>query len=74
MRDLSKTCSACVFWTGDKKRADGEGQCRRWPKQAGGMVGRVNMLTQKQEPVVLFTYPQSSAGEWCGEWQPEIVS
>jgi len=71
---LGHNCATCSFWTGDKKKGVGEGQCHRYPKVAAGVVPTQNPLTRQVQPMALFAWPQLSATEWCGEWQPDLTS
>ncbi len=71
--DLNNTCSTCHYWTGDKNKKVGDGQCHRFPPQAAGIIPQQNPITRQTIPAVLSAFPSCAAGEWCGEWQPEKV-
>lgn len=71
--DLNKTCSTCYFWTGDKKRKEGDGACKRYPPQVAGMVPQQNPITREVRPAIISAWSSCAAAEWCGEWTGEKV-
>jgi hypothetical protein len=71
--DLNKTCSTCLYWTGDKNKKQGSGHCKRYPPLLAGMVQQENPLTRQVSPAIVASWPTSAATEWCGEWTVEKV-
>ena len=69
---LTETCCRCDFWTGDKKKKEGQGQCRRYPPQNAGVVPTQNLAGQVQ-PSIIAGFPSTRASEWCGEFKQGTV-
>lgn len=65
--DLNDNCATCKFWTGDKKRKEGDGQCHRYPPKPAGVIPRAG-LSGKVEPAVISAFPSCAASAWCGEF------
>ena len=68
---MDKICSACTYWTGDRKKG-GSGQCRRFPVQVAGIVPQQD-LAGRTVPGVISAWPSCNSTEWCGEFTAELV-
>lgn len=66
---MDKLCSTCDYWTGDRK--GGQGNCRRFPPQAAGIVPQQNIAGQTI-PAIVSGWVASQSTEWCGEWKTRI--
>ena len=68
--NLEHRCQRCCFWTGDPRDDNGQGECRRYPMHAGGVVPVQNQLTRQAQPMIIWGHPETKAGHWCGEFSP----
>lgn len=68
---MDRICSACTYWTGDRKNG-GQGECRRFPVQVGGVVPQQNALTGQVQPMAMSAWPICASTAWCGEFQSEM--
>jgi len=71
--DLNHTCGTCNYWTGDKAKRSGNGECHRLPPAAAGIIQTRHHMTGETQPAIMSGFPSVSAANWCGEYQPELL-
>lgn len=71
-----ETCATCRFWAlnGEKHYdvADEEvrfGHCRRYAPHGGEVRAHGWTKGEIDARFYAFTWPQTTSGDWCGEWE-----